>query len=280
MPFTPPAGRTEFQREQAYRFGGVTVPYRASVPATSRPIPTSPSVTLTAIRAVAPDRQLIKTAELVLETDKVSQVIRQVIALAKEKGGYVLGLLEDVAPTGEHSARVQIRVPSDAFEDTLLALERLGKTRSKRVQAEDVTEEFVDIQSRLKALRESEKRILKMLAEAEDIDTVMRLENELATRRSQIEGLEGRLRYLRERTVFCTINLTVTEFKVMPTPAETWAAIKVAADAWRELQGVLRALATVGIWLGIWSILWLPLSLIGIGVTRFAIRRTTVQRSQ
>jgi len=87
----------------------------------------------------------------------------------------------------------------------------------------------LDIQSRLAALRESEKRILKMLSEAEDLDTVMKLENELAVRRSEIERLEGRLRYLRERTTFCSIQLTITEFRVVTTPPETWTAAKVAA---------------------------------------------------
>ncbi len=272
MPSAPPFGGTEF----AQRFGYISS-QRASAPVTGKPKTASSPVTLTAVRTVAPDRQLIKTAELVLETDKVSHIVQQVIALAKEKGGYVLGLLEEVSLAGEHTARLQVRVPAEAFEESLLAIEKLGKVRSKRVQADDVTEEFLDIQSRLTALRTSMQRIQKMMEGTDNLDTLMRLENELAMRRSQVEGLEGRLRYLRERTAFCTIHLTITEFKVMPTPAETWAAVKVAADAWRELQGVLRVLATFGIWLGIWSILWLPLSLIGIGIMRFAFRRTTVQ---
>ncbi|MFA0743166.1 MAG: hypothetical protein DFNUSKGM_003299, partial [Candidatus Fervidibacter sacchari] len=102
---------------------------------------------------------------------------------------------------------------------------------------------------------------------------VMRLENELATRRSEIERFEGRLRYLRERTTFCSISLTITEFRVVATPPETWAAVKVAADAWRELVKVLRALATVGIWAAIWSILWLPTLLVILLGARFVVVR-------
>ncbi len=244
------------------------------------PTTTSP-ITLTAVRKVAPDRHLIKTATVTVETDDVGLTVQRAIALAKEKGGYVFSLSEQISPTGQHSAMLEIRVPSDAFEETLLAIERLGKIRNKSVRAEDVTEEFLDIQSRLKALRESEKRILKMLSEAEDLDTVFKLENELAVRRSEIERLEGRLRYLQERTTFSSINLTITEFRVVATPPETWAAIKVAADAWRELVKVLRVLATVGIWLAVWSVLWLPILLIAVFASRFAISRLrTVKASE
>lgn len=193
--------------------------------------------------------------------------------MAKDKGGYIFSLSEQISPTGQHYATLEIRVPSDAFEETMLAIEQLGKIKSKIVRAEDVTEEFLDIQSRLKALRESEKRILKMLSEAEDLETVMKLENELANRRSEIERYEGRLRYLRERTTFCSINLTITEFRIVATPPETWTAVKVVADAWRELVKVLRVLATVGIWLGIWSMLWLPTLLIFVFAFRIALAR-------
>ena len=259
--------------------------YRHDVAPPSIPTPTagvsmppaqvkSPAqITLASVRKVAPDRHIIKTASVTIESDDAGSTVRKAIALAKEKGGYVFGLTEEVEPTGEHSAILEIRVPADEFEEVLLAIERLGKIRSKTVRAEDVTEEFLDIQSRLTALRESEKRILKMLSEAEDLDTVMRLENELAARRSEIERFEGRLRYLKERTTFCSISLTITEFRVVATPPETWAAVKVAADAWRELVKVLRALAAVGIWAAIWSILWLPTLLVILVGTRFAIAR-------
>jgi len=259
--------------------------YRHDVAPPSIPTPTagvsmpptqvkSPAqITLASVRKVAPDRHIIKTASVTIETDDVGSTVRKAIALAKEKGGYVFGLTEEVEPTGKHSAILEIRVPADEFEEVLLAIERLGKIRSKTVRAEDVTEEFLDIQSRLTALRESEKRILKMLSEAEDLDTMMRLENELAARRSEIERFEGRLRYLKERTTFCSISLTITEFRVVTTPPETWAAVKVAADAWRELVKVLRALAAVGIWAAIWSILWLPTLLVILVGTRFAIAR-------
>lgn len=267
---------SRFERKEAFHEGhlgyGEVARLITSTPPLKRLSTVSQSstapLTLTAVQKLAPDRHLIKTASVTVETNDVGLTVQKAIALAREKGGYVFSLSEQISPTGQHFATLEIRVPSEAFEETMLAIEQLGKIKSKFVRAEDVTEEFLDIQSRLKALRESEKRILKMLSEAEDLDTVMRLENELATRRSEIERYEGRLRYLRERTTFCSINLTITEFRVVATPPETWAAVKVAADAWRELVKVLRVLATVGIWLAIWSVLWLPT----LAIVAFAFR--------
>jgi hypothetical protein len=111
-------------------------PYAAppsiSTPATrvSAQVKSPAQITLSSVRKVAPDRHLIKTASVTLETDDVSSTVRKAIALAKEKGGYVFGLTEEVEPTGEHSAILEIRVPADEFENTLLAIERLGKVRS------------------------------------------------------------------------------------------------------------------------------------------------------
>jgi len=252
----------------------VSVPLPGSVARKSLTVsPTSAPISLAAIRKLTPDRHLIKTASVTVETDDVGLAVQKAIALAKEKGGYLSSLSEQVLPTGQHSAVLEIRVPSETFEETMLAIEGLGKIRSKTVRAEDVSEEFLDIQSRLAALRESERRILNMLSKAETLDAVIRLENELASRRSEIERLEGRLRYLKERTTFCSISLTITEFRVIATPPETWAAVKVAADAWRELVKILRVLATIGIWLAVWSILWLPAGLLVLAATRFALAK-------
>ncbi|MCS7266239.1 MAG: hypothetical protein NZ805_15580, partial [Armatimonadetes bacterium] len=78
-----------------------------------------------------------------------------------------------------------------------------------------------------------------------------------------------------------SINVTITEFRVVATPPETWAAVKVAADAWRELVKVLRVLATVGIWLAIWSVLWLPtLAIVAFAFRVVLLRFRTVKATE
>jgi len=101
-----------------------------------------------------------------------------------------------------------VKVPPVEFRDVLAALARLGQLRGQTQSSEDVTEEYVDVEQRIRTQRESLARVRSLLDRAEDLADVVLLEGELTSRQADLEALEARLQSLRERSDLATITAT------------------------------------------------------------------------
>jgi hypothetical protein len=112
----------------------------------------------------------------------------------------------------EHRARIVLRVPVDHFDSFLQRVEEQGQVTNRKLSGQDVTEEFVDNESRLRNLKTHEERILKLYEKANTIEEMLKIENELSRIRSSIEQLEGRQKYLRHVT--STVKLSLELFQV------------------------------------------------------------------
>jgi hypothetical protein len=102
-----------------------------------------------------------------------------------------------------------LRVPEPMFEKTLEQVRKLATLREEGITGEDVTDEFVDTEARLRALRKLELRLMGLLEQSAKLNDLLQVEQEVARVNGEIERFEGRLRYLRERTAMSTITLTV-----------------------------------------------------------------------
>ncbi|MFZ7102703.1 MAG: DUF4349 domain-containing protein [Peptococcaceae bacterium] len=159
------------------------------------------------------ERKIIKTGQLNLEVDSYKDAAGQVNHLVDEMSGYMVSentyvydqqrklLMGDIA----------IRIPNERFAEAISRLESLGNINNRSVNSQDVTEEYVDVESRLKAMRLKEERLLAILDQSGTLGDVLAVENELANTRADLEALEGRLRYLNNRTELSTINMTIRE---------------------------------------------------------------------
>jgi hypothetical protein len=162
----------------------------------------------------APDvqRRVIRTAELTLEADGPEAVERSVTALAESKGGFVLSS-DTSHERGEDGAEkttvsVVFRVPSATFDSTLQALRALGtRVANEKVTGQDVTEEYVDLEARLRAQRAVEQQYLAILKDARTIHDILDVEQKLGEIRTEIERAEGRLRYLENQTSLSTFTV-------------------------------------------------------------------------
>ena len=93
-----------------------------------------------------------------------------------------------------------IRVPADRFDELLLIIEPLAsKIESKNINTQDVTEEFIDVETRLKTKKELETRYLEILKQAKTVTDIISIESQIATVRSEIESMEGRINYLKNQ---------------------------------------------------------------------------------
>jgi Domain of unknown function (DUF4349) len=157
-------------------------------------------------------RRVIRTADVSLETDAPDAVGRKVTALAASNGGFVLSSDTDRshADDGEEVITVTIvfRVPAATFDATLQSLREFGKhVSSEKVTGQDVTEEYVDLEARIKAQRALEDQFLTILKEAKAIHDVLEVEQKLGDVRTEIERAEGRRRFLENQTSLSTLTV-------------------------------------------------------------------------
>src|SRR6185437_12892729 len=158
------------------------------------------------------DRMVIRTAQLAVEVGDIESSLAQVRQIAQHGGGFVSASttrIEKVNDQERTVADLTIQVRSDTVDSTLSALRALGKVNSESSGSQDVTEEYVDLDSNLRNLQASEAAILKLMDKATRIEDVLSLQRELTNVRSQIERIQGRKRFLERRTDMATIAVSL-----------------------------------------------------------------------
>src|SRR5262249_12843084 len=147
-------------------------------------------------------RRVIDTVFLELRVTDVSETASQLQAAIAKVKGYVAD--SQLRPT-QHSGRWTVRIPQDALDTFLAEAQQWGVVLSSRTTAEDVTEQFIDVEARQKAKRSEEARLLKLLEEQTGTLTdVLAVEQQLHRVREELEQTDGRVRFLEHATRFAT----------------------------------------------------------------------------
>jgi hypothetical protein len=149
----------------------------------------------------------IATLRLEVEPGGTPEAIGAVTVVAGSYGGFILHSETAAADR----ATVTIRVPSRRFEAALAEVRDLGDVERSVVSGEDVGEEFVDLEARLRNLQAEQAVMLRLFDEAATIPDTIRVQNEVSTVQLQIEQIRGRLRLLRDQTAFGTLTVTIVE---------------------------------------------------------------------
>jgi uncharacterized protein YxeA len=212
------------------------------------------------------DRQVIKTAYLSIEVDDFQEAAKDVEGITAKAGGYVLSSNSYVTDTGHRRGSVTIRVPETGFLSVIEELEAIGEVKSKSATGQDVTEEYIDLEARLKNYEKQEARLLEILSKAEKVEDILKVEEQLGRVRGEIERLTGRLRYLNERIEMATITVELYE----PEPiTQSWGlrnALKLA------VAGFITTVNAIIVFIGY----ALPLAAIGVAVL-FLYRRRKIK---
>lgn len=150
-------------------------------------------------RSEAPqDRKIAYTAALAVNVASVPAKVEQAIRTAVEMGGYM-------SERGDR--KLTVRVPVDRFEEYLAAIEALGTVINRLVRGKDVTEEYQDLEIRLKNGEKALERLRALLERAEGVKDVLEIEKEIQRVTTEIETLKGRIRYLSEVTALATVEV-------------------------------------------------------------------------
>ena len=188
------------------------------------------------------DRMVVKTAEFGIRGEDVRGSAQEARRVAERFGGEVLSF-RIYAGSGPITADLVLSVPSGAFEAALDELRGLGeRVTTDTVEGQDVTEEFVDLESRERNLLAAEESLLTLYDRAESVEDTLTVERELTDIRGQIEEVQGRIHYLERRTATSEIVLHLESMAAAPTE-RPWSASSVAARAWNASLGVLQAAA-------------------------------------
>lgn len=190
--------------------------------------------TLPAIRSA-----VIKTATLGLRVahGRFGSVMDAAGQIAGRFGGFVSQ--QSSSGTSVHDGRLVMRVPVGRFPKALLAVERLGKPTNESVVGVDVTQQFVDLGARLDNLRSQEQALRHLMERTQSVSDTIRVQGVLQGVELQMEEIQGRLVYLRNRTALSTISINMHEAGARPAPPAHASAI------WKAGSRALHSATTV-----------------------------------
>ncbi len=183
------------------------------------------------------DQHIIRDAFVELRVEDFELRWDDLRRMAADLGGFVSD-----ASTGidEHQegrfarGTATLRVPSDRFEDALDRIGALGERLNLTMSGQDVSEEYVDLEARLRHWRALEEFHLGLLESSETIDEALRVQDRLSGVQIEIERIEGRLRYLDSRTSMSSITVSMTEAPT-PVPVQTTSVLGDALDRAKEV---------------------------------------------
>ncbi|MEU3496280.1 DUF4349 domain-containing protein [Kitasatospora cineracea] len=204
-----------------------------------------------AAATAATDRQIAYQAKLTLRVDAVDDARTRAVDLVVRAGGYVAA--ENLrGGTGDTAqSTLTLKVPSAAYQATLDGLGGLGTRLGLSSQADDLTQQIADTDSRVKSMQASVDRVRALMADAKSLSEVVSLEGELTRRESDLESLQRQQQQLTARTSLSTVTLelvTRQPARVEPKQEETsfWASVGHAlSGGWHALVTLVRAVLMV-----------------------------------
>jgi Domain of unknown function (DUF4349) len=162
---------------------------------------------------ITTDRKLIKNGSIEFEVSDTEETQKAIVKLTADAGGYVSSESQN-SYSGSPRYEQTVRVPAEKLDEFLAKIEGLAKkVDNKSINTQDVTEEFIDVETRLKTKKELEARYRELLKQANKVEDILAIETQLGNVRSEIESMEGRLTYLKNQVSFST--LTITFYKVV-----------------------------------------------------------------
>jgi hypothetical protein len=221
---------------------------------------------------LAQDRMVIRNAQLQLEADDTRAALDRITSLTEAAGGFVANAIVHPVqdPDDQPTADITLRIPSAELTGVMEAIKDSVETVvSESQNADDVTEQFIDLEARLTNLEALEVELRALLADVRqqpeaDPEKLLRVYNEIAVVRGQIEQIQGQLNHLENVVDLATLSIGLTPTPaVVPIADDTWEPVEVARDALRSLVTGMQGVADWAIHFALYT---LPMLLILLGI--------------
>ena len=196
--------------------------------------------------AVLDNRSIIYTGWITVRVSDVDQAARAATELAERYGGFVGGdRRSGSAGAQDAQAELELRIPADEFTAAVDELAGLGEEEAREIRTEDVTEEVVDLATRIATAEASVARTRALMERAESIDDIVRVEAELSEREAALASLQARQRRLADLTTLSTITATLLARSATPAAEPDGSGFLAGlAAGWRGFTGSLTVLLT------------------------------------
>ena len=153
------------------------------------------------------NRIIVRTVGMGLVVENVAGSVDRVAAVAQELGGWTVSSDRSAI----HQGNVSVRVPAQQLDEAIRRIRSMAiRVDWESSGSQDVTDEYVDSNSRLRSLRATEEALLNLLDKADEVEDALEVQRELTGLQAEIESLEGRIKFLEQTAAFSLINVTLT----------------------------------------------------------------------
>ena len=158
------------------------------------------------------ERKIIRNGRISVETDDPLDGQRKITSIAESRGGFVVTteFKQDGKNSSNQSVIIAIRVPAPQFDETIAQIRATGRVLAENVSGQDVTEEFLDLEARLKTQKALEIQFLEIMKQARKVEDALQVQSEIANVRTEIERIEGRRRFLANQAALSTLTVTLS----------------------------------------------------------------------
>jgi hypothetical protein len=219
-------------------------------------------------------RKIIYDAQIDLVVENVDPIVKKVTSLVQDARGYIAEQNMTGSPGSQRSMRWKIRVPVDQFDSLVTAIVSLGELERNNRTSQDVTEQYYDIEARIKNKKVEEQTLNRILQERSGkLEDVLKIETELSRVRGEIEQLEGKIRVLENLSSLATLTLSVREREKFapPPPAVADFATQIARTWDASLLGLVNLGKALVLVIVGWA-LWVPVLIVAGLVCWFLLR--------
>ncbi|MGG6239489.1 DUF4349 domain-containing protein [Nodosilinea sp. AN01ver1] len=204
-----------------------------------------------------PTPQLVKQASLTLVLTDIDAAVNQVQTTVQQAKGDVLSLQDHRSPEGAaQQVSLTLRVPQAELNQVLDALRPLGTVQQQSLTAEDVSSQLVDLEARLKNLRQSEAALLQIMERSGEISHVLEVARELSTVRESIERMAAQQQNLKRQVAYSQIALTLQSPVTQVTPLRPVG--ETLGNTWESATQSVKAFTVGGLKLGLWLLAFSP----------------------
>jgi hypothetical protein len=225
--------------------------------------------------ATGMSRKIIYDAQIDLLVDSVDPVAKKLASLVQEARGYIAEQNVTGSPGSLRSIHWRVRVPVEQFDSFVNSVVSLGELERNNRTSQDVSDQYYDLEARIKNKKVEEQTLNKILQERSGkLEDVLKIEIELSRVRGEIEQLEGKIRVLENLSALATLTLNIREREKFAPPAPVVASFGTQIS--RTWDGSITNFVDLGKAIVLWTVswaIWLPFLLFGAILAWVLIRK-------
>jgi len=226
------------------------------------------------------NRKVVTDTNFSLHVKNVDDTVENIRNKTTEMDGFMVNtdIRRDEAAS---SSNLQVRIPSDKLVEFSKYLKTLAvKVVYENISGNDITDQYVDYEEKLRSLESVKARFEEIMNEAETVDEIMNVQNRILNIQNQIDSVKGQIKYMDRSTATSLVSISIStdELSLPYTPVKSWRPDVIMKEAIRAMITVLRVVGTVGIWFIAFIPLIILLIALKIAIKYLFRKRNTVKK--